>query len=78
MRCKRRSYGALGIVLLSGRIAKQRHQSAAELPGDLPAHLCYCRRGGIEIRVNQIASSLDIELGPNVGKSTRSQNITVT
>ena len=53
---------------LSGRIAEQRHQSAPELLGDLPAHLRYCRRGGIEIRVNQIAPLLDIELGPNVGR----------
>jgi hypothetical protein len=68
MRCKRSSYGALRIVLLSGRIAKQRHQPAPELLGDLPAHLCYCRRDDIEIRVNQIAPLLDIETGPIVGR----------
>jgi ABC transporter substrate binding protein len=46
-RCPHR---ALGVVLLRHRIAEQRHQSIAQLLGDLAAHLCDGCRGGIEIR----------------------------
>ena len=52
LNCERRPHGALGIVLLRHRIAKQRHQAVAELLGDLAAHFHDRRRGGVEICSN--------------------------
>jgi hypothetical protein len=61
-------FSSLGIVLLSHRIAEQRHQPVAEFFGDLAPHLRDRRRSGIEIRTNQVAPLFGIELGGNAGR----------
>jgi hypothetical protein len=65
---ERRPHCALGIVLLRHRIAEQRHQSVAELLGDLTAHFHDRRRSGVEIRAHEIAPLLSIEARGNAGR----------
>jgi hypothetical protein len=59
---KRRPYCAFSVVLLRHRIAEQRHQPVAELLGDLATHVGDRCRRGVEIRPNQIAPFLGVEL----------------
>ena len=66
---QRRPRRALGVVLLRHRIAEQRHQPVAELLGDMAAHFCDRRRGGIEIGADEVAPLLGIELRGNAGRT---------
>jgi len=65
---QRRTRRTLSVVLLRHRISEQRHQPVAELLGDVAAHLRHRRRGGIEIRPDQVAPLLGIELRRNAGR----------
>jgi hypothetical protein len=69
--CECRAHRALGIVLVRNRIAEQRHQPVAELLGDMAAHLRHRRRRGVEIRADEIAPLLGIELGGNAGRTNQ-------
>jgi hypothetical protein len=75
---ERRPSRALSVVFLRHRIAEQRHQPIAQLFGDVAAHLCHCRRSGIQIRADQIAPVLRIQPAEMLVEPTRSQKITVT
>jgi hypothetical protein len=54
---------AFGIVLLRDRVSKQRHQPVAKRLGDTSAHLRHRLRRRVEVRANEIAPILRIELG---------------
>src|SRR5262249_46935047 len=62
---------AFCVVFLRYRIAEQRHQPVTQLFGDVTADLRHRRRGSIQIRADQIAPLLGIELGRNIGRTNQ-------
>ena len=60
---------ALGVVVVRNWVAEQRHQRVTHFPGDVAAHLCHQRGGGIEISAEQVTPLLGIKARRNPGRN---------